>query len=224
MAIKLKRRWLNGIGFRSNFKSRIFAPGITVLLMKLIRRNLLAIVPAALLSIFGSSAMAAIGPTLKATKLGQKIVFQGYTYVCVKSKGKLIWKKGAKVVTSSPSAKPSETATPSATQSATATPTATPAPSESAGSLTFVAKSSDIVEGELKILDVKPVNKSTFPVSVTRAKGTGCQIEGAGGGLACPCHGSRFNAVTGAVTGGPAESPLRKYVVSEDAGSIFITA
>lgn len=199
--------------------------------MKLFRRNLLAILPAALLSIFGSSALAATGPTLKATKLGQKIVFQGYTYISVKSKGKLIWKKGAKVVASSPSAKPSETATPSATQSATPAPT----PTQSAGGLTFVAKSSDVAEGEIKILDVKPVNKSTFPVSVTRVKGTvivvsaicthqGCQIEGAGGGLACPCHGSRFNAVTGAVTGGPAENPLRKYVASEDAGSIFITA
>ncbi|CAB5122626.1 MAG: Rieske 2Fe-2S domain-containing protein [Actinobacteria bacterium] len=199
--------------------------------MKLIRRNLLAIIPAALLSIFGSSALAATGPTLKATKLGQKIVFQGYTYICVKSKGKLIWKKGAKVVASAPSSKPTLTATSTPTQSATPTP----APTESAGALTFVAKSSDIVEGDVKIIDVKPTNQSTFPVSVTRAKGIvivvsaicthqGCQIEGAGGGLACPCHGSRFNAVTGAVTGGPADSPLRKYVASEDAGSIFISA
>jgi len=199
--------------------------------MKLIRRNLLAIIPAAVLSIFGSSAVAATGPTLKATKLGQKIVFQGYTYTCVKSKGKLIWKKGAKVVAKAPSAKPTETATPSATTSAT------PTPSESAttGALTFVAKSSDIAEGEIKILDVKPVNKSTFPVSVTRAKGVvivvsaicthqGCQVESAGGGLSCPCHGSGFNASTGAVTQGPAGSPLRKYVASEDAGSIFISA
>lgn len=201
--------------------------------MKLIRRNLLAIIPAAVLSIFGSSALAATGPTLKATKLGQKIVFQGYTYVTVKSKGKLIWKKGAKVVTKAPSSKPTPTSTATPTESATPTPT----PSESAttGALTFVAKSSDIVEGDVKIIDVKPAGQSTFPVSVTRAKGTvivvsaicthqGCQIEGSGGGLSCPCHGSRFNASTGAVTGGPANSALRKYTASEDAGSIFISA
>ena len=201
--------------------------------MKLIRRNLLAIIPAAVLSIFGASALAATGPTLKATKLGQKIVFQGYTYICVKSKGKLIWKKGAKVVTKAPSTKSTPTATATPTESATPTPT----PSESAitGALTFVAKSSDITEGEIKIVDVKPVNKSTFPVSVTRAKGIvivvsaictheGCQVESSGGGLACPCHGSGFNASTGAVTQGPAGSPLRKYVASEDAGSIFISA
>ena len=195
--------------------------------MKLIRRNLLAVIPTALLSIFGSNAIAATGPTLKPTKLGQKIVFQGYTYICVKSKGKLIWKKGTKVVASTPSAKPTATPTPSKS--------ATPDPTQSVGSLTFVAKSNDISEGEIKILDVKPVNGTTFPVSVTRVKGSvivvsaictheGCQVKGSGGALSCPCHGSGFNAVTGAVTRGPAESALRKYVASEDAGSIFILA
>jgi Rieske Fe-S protein len=175
--------------------------------------------------------MAATGPTLKPTKLGQKIVFQGFTYITVKSKGKLIWKKGAKVVASTPSAKPSASATPSSTKSATPTPT----PTQSVGALTFVAKSSDIAEGQLKILDVKPTNGAMFPVSVTRVKGAvivvsaictheGCTVQGSGGALSCPCHGSGFNAVTGAVTRGPADSPLQKYVASEDAGSIFILA
>jgi len=197
--------------------------------MKLVRRNLLAVIPAALLSIFGSDALAATGPKLKPTKLGQRIVFQGYTYTSVKSKGKLIWKKGAKVVAGTPSAKPSASATATPTQSATPTPT------QSVGALTFVAKSSDVAEGEIKIVDVKPLNAATFPVSVTRVKGDvvvvsaicthqGCQVDSSGGGLACPCHGSRFNASTGAVTGGPANSALRKYVASEDAGSIFIMA
>jgi thiosulfate dehydrogenase [quinone] large subunit len=171
--------------------------------------------------------LAATGPKLKPTKLGQRIVFQGYTYICVKSKGKLVWKKGAKVATSSP--KPSSTSS--------ATPSASPTPSESAsvGALTFVAKSSDVAEGEIKIVDVKPLNAATFPVSVTRVKGLvvvvsaicthqGCQVDSSGGGLACPCHGSRFNASTGAVTGGPANRALLKYVASEDAGSIFIMA
>jgi nitrite reductase/ring-hydroxylating ferredoxin subunit len=197
--------------------------------MKLVRRNLLAVIPAALLSIFGSDALAATGPKLKPTKLGQRIVFQGYTYTSVKSKGKLIWKKGAKVVAGTPSAKPSASATATPTQSATPTPT------QSMGALTFVAKSSDVAEGEIKIFDIKPLNAATFPVSVTRVKGVavvvsaicthqGCQLDSSGGGLVCPCHGSRFNASTGAVTGRPANSPLRNYVASEDAGSIFIMA
>lgn len=197
--------------------------------MKLVRRNLLAIIPAALLSVFGSSALAAAGPTLKPTKLGQKIVFQGYTYIVVKSKGKLIWKKGAKVVPGKPSAKP----TPS--NSATPTQSATPEPTESMGALTFVAKSSDVAEGEAKIIEVKPTNGSAFPVSVARVNGllivvsaicthSGCVVNSAGAQLICPCHGSRFNTVTGAVNAGPANRALRKYTASEDAGSIFILA
>lgn len=195
--------------------------------MKLIRRNLLAIVPTAILAIFGGAAKAAAEPTLKPTKLGQKIIFQGYTYICVKSKGKLIWKRGAKVVSGKPNAKPTTTNTATPTQSAT------PAPTESMGALTFVAKSSNIAEGEVKIIDVKPVNKSTFPVSLSRLNGlvivvsaicthNGCVVDSSGGQLVCPCHGSRFNALTGAVTNGPANSALRKYTASEDAGSIFI--
>ena len=77
----------------------------------------------------------AAGPTLKATKVGQKIVWRGYVYTVVKSKGKLIWKQGAKVAaaTATASAKPSVSSTPSAQPSASATPTptasATPTPS-----------------------------------------------------------------------------------------------
>lgn len=195
--------------------------------MKLVRRDLLATVSASLLAIFGATAQAAVGPTLKPTKLGQKIVFQGYIYICVKSKGKLIWKKGTKVVAKPATSKPS--ATPSSSPSATPSASSNEAP----GALVFVASSSDVMDGEVKIVDVKPANASTFPVSVTRVSGTvivvsaicthqGCQIESSNGQLACPCHGSGFNAVTGAVVRGPAKSPLKKYTASENGGSIFI--
>jgi len=65
----------------------------------------------ALLLLFPSLAVAA-GPTLKALKLGQKIVYRGYVYEVVKSKGKLVWKQGAKVATATASA----SATPSASE------------------------------------------------------------------------------------------------------------
>ena len=46
---------------------------------------------------------------------------------------------------------------------------------------------------------------------------------GASGQLACPAHGSVFNASTGAVVEGPADRPLRQYKVTERSGSIYIT-
>ena len=187
--------------------------------MKLLRRNLLAGISASLLSVFGQAgAEAAAGPTIKATKVGQRIVFRGYTYVCIKSKGKLIWKKGAKVQTpSTPSASPK----PSPSQSASVAP------------LTFVAKVSEVGQGQTKIVVVKPATGASFSVAVTHTSGSivvvsatcthlGCTVTAAGSELQCPCHGSAFNPESGAVNNGPAVLPLRKYISSEDAGSIYI--
>ena len=187
--------------------------------MKLLRRNLLAGISASLLSIFGQAgAEAAAGPTIKATKVGQRIVFRGYTYICIKSKGKLIWKKGAKVQTPS---------TPSAS------PQPTPSASASVAPLTFVAKISEVGLGQTKIVLVKPVSGASFSVAVTHTSESivvvsatctheGCLVKAVGNELQCPCHGSAFNPLSGAVNNRPAVLPLRKYVSSEDAGSIFI--
>ena len=93
--------------------------GVSVPLMRVVRRNFLAIISGSLLSVFGQGVQAATGPTLKATKLGQKIVFQGYTYTTIKLKGKLVWKKGAKIVKGSPSATPTAEPTHSASAAST---------------------------------------------------------------------------------------------------------
>ena len=63
-----------------------------------------------------------------------------------------------------------------------------------------------------------------YPVVVTRPTSTtfaahtaicthqGCTVKpGQGVELGCPCHGSRFDAATGQVLGGPAAHPLRAW-------------
>ena len=53
----------------------------------------------------------AAGPSLKATRVGQKIVWRGYVYTVVSSKGKLVWKQGAKVAVATAVATPTASAT-----------------------------------------------------------------------------------------------------------------
>jgi len=94
------------------------------------RRTLLQGLIASTIALLFPALAQAAGPLIKPTKIGQKIIFQGYTYSVVKSKGKLIWLKGAKYIPIKPTPTPSATPTPTPTPSATATPT--PTPSETA--------------------------------------------------------------------------------------------
>src|SRR4051812_29337859 len=48
----------------------------------------------------------------------------------------------------------------------------------------------------------------------------GCTVAVTGKELDCPCHGSRFNALTGAVLSGLAPSPLDKVPVSVKGGEV----
>lgn len=44
----------------------------------------------------------------------------------------------------------------------------------------------------------------------------GCSVRSVGGDLECPCHGSAFDR-SGAVTAGPAKTPLKHFEVRESA-------
>lgn len=52
----------------------------------------------------------------------------------------------------------------------------------------------------------------------------GCSVTSvAAGAITCPCHGSRFDAKTGAVVAGPASSGLRPVPVAVRDGTVFAT-
>ena len=79
-------------------------------------------------------------PTAKCVRVGQKIIFNGYAYSCIRKSGRLTWKRGKKIrravaspvatATSSPITSPSSTPTPTPTP----TPAATSTPSQSPSS------------------------------------------------------------------------------------------
>ena len=201
----------------------------------------------ALLLLFPSLAVAA-GPTLKASKLGQKIVYRGYVYTVVKSKGKLVWKQGAKVATAtaSASAKPSASATPTASAtpspSASATPTPSPTPTQTSTPIqtppakpdgAFVANSSELKEGQVKIIEVNTTKNQYTSFSFSRLGGkvyavsvicthAGCKVVVEKTELVCNCHLSIFSPFDGAAQSGPARLPLTRYVVTEQDGKIYI--
>ncbi|MEU1287289.1 Rieske 2Fe-2S domain-containing protein [Kitasatospora sp. NPDC005856] len=52
---------------------------------------------------------------------------------------------------------------------------------------------------------------------------SGCAVDAPKNGqLYCPCHGSRFDAATGAVVNGPAVKPLPRYAVSKDGDQLTL--
>lgn len=62
-----------------------------------------------------------------------------------------------------------------------------------------------------------PGSVVAFNAACTHA---GCPVKPAGAELDCPCHGSKFNALTGAVLNGPASAPLAKVAVKVERGAV----
>jgi cytochrome b6-f complex iron-sulfur subunit len=183
----------------------------------------------ALLVLFPAMAVAA-GPTIKATKVGQKIVWRGYVYTVVKSKGKLIWKQGAKVAvaTASASAQPSASATPTPSP----TPTVTSGPIVTADGVVALG-SSELKEGQVKIVEVNTAKNQYPSFAFSRFQGkvtalssvcthAGCKVVAEKAEIICNCHMSIFSPIDGVVQVGPAKLPLTRYEVTERDGKIYI--
>ncbi len=142
--------------------------------------------------LFPSLAVAA-GPTLKAAKVGQKIVWRGYVYTVVSSKGKLVWKQGAKVAVATASATatpsisttPSASATPTSTASSTPSASATPTPTPTATSTktaepvavahpelgVFIAFSSKLKEGDFGVFPARNTKGELLNYALSRKGG-----------------------------------------------------
>ncbi|WP_372594249.1 Rieske (2Fe-2S) protein [Actinotalea sp.] len=81
---------------------------------------------------------------------------------------------------------------------------------EAAGALTSAGE---------KIVVSRPAEGTVVAFSAV-CPHAGCTVLPDGGVLVCPCHGSTFDAGTGAVTRGPAEAPLAPFAVAIDGDEV----
>ena len=129
--------------------------------------------------------------------------------------------------TSSGAASTSGSASTDSTAAAPASDSAAGAPSSGSGGTTLVSLDS-IKVGEavsVKLPDGKPgiVARPTDTTAVAFSAictHMGCTVAPAGQELDCPCHGSVYNATTGAVIKGPAPKPLPAVAVHVSGGQV----
>ncbi|MCU1657498.1 MAG: ferredoxin [Pseudonocardiales bacterium] len=94
-----------------------------------------------------------------------------------------------------------------------------------------VAKLADITVGRCvsaKLADGSPAivarpSDSTAACFSAICTHMGCTVNPAGAELHCPCHGSIYDALTGAVKQGPAPKPLPKIAVHVANGDVVTT-
>ena len=105
------------------------------------------------------------------------------------------------------------------------------APSKSAGLEpgTELARLSDIpvggslgvqIGGSAVLLSQPEEGKAMAFSAICRHQG--CVVAAAGASFDCPCHGSRYDAATGAVLNGPATNPLIEIKVAVEGDSIVV--
>jgi len=89
---------------------------------------------------------------------------------------------------------------------------------------------SEVPVGGVVVVSVKPYyvvavaqpTAGSFTAHSATCTHQGCVTAPDGTSLACPCHGSRFDALTGAVQNGPATKPLAAWPVSVDGDDLVI--
>jgi nitrite reductase/ring-hydroxylating ferredoxin subunit len=96
-----------------------------------------------------------------------------------------------------------------------------------------VANSSELKEGQIKIIEINTIKNQYTSYSFSRISGkvyalsvicthSGCKVVAEKTELVCNCHLSIFSPFDGAVQSGPARLPLTQYEVTERDGKIYI--
>lgn len=175
-------------------------------------------------------ALAASKPQVACRFVGQRTIYAGKVFTCikitVKGKSKLQWDSGKSLPSVSPSATPNST--PTSSISAQVVPTTINKSEIPLG------KSSEVPLNGLKIFTAKNrYGNSSGYVVIRNSNGViamsdicphkGCSVEIQKEGLLCPCHNALFDSKTGDVLRGPASYPLERVAVRELDGVIYIT-
>jgi nitrite reductase/ring-hydroxylating ferredoxin subunit len=189
------------------------------------RRDVLRILSGLILLTNPLAAEATTGPSLKCTRVGQRIIWRKESYTCVQSGKKLVWAKQ--------SAKPSPQPTsvePTQNPPAATSPrnVYTPPPEEFA-----VAKSVNLkLNQPISVSSPSFSNPSRGYILIRREDGViafsnncthlGREVEISGSQLVCYAHGSYFDTKTGKPTQGPATRNLITLPITERDGTIFV--
>lgn len=206
-----------------------------------LRRALLKISGVSALALFMPPAWSAEKPPIACKRVGQSVVYRRKKYTCVKVKNKLVWDKGVPLpvstskATNSPSPSKSIANSPSSTpnpspSSAQTYPAATPSPTK-----VLFAKSAEISNSETVVINGKDQLGRPLSVAFTRSGGvlvaleascthSGCIVRPQGKELACPCHYSIFDPISGK-PGNPSQQgayPLTSLGVTEESGSVYL--
>lgn len=105
-----------------------------------------------------------------------------------------------------------------------------PAAQGGPGGSGVLAKTTDIPEGGGKIfadqgIVVTQPKAGEFKAFSSKCTHQGCAVSSvSGGAIICPCHGSKFDAATGEVAGGPAPKPLPAASIKVEGDSIMLAS
>jgi Rieske Fe-S protein len=114
-----------------------------------------------------------------------------------------------------------EAASPAASPASPASPAAPkpPKPLATLADLVVAKAVSVTVDGRRALLT--KVSDTAVVAFSAKCTHQGCTVEPDGAKLACPCHGSVYEATTGKVLRGPAPAPLPAVQVVVRAGEVF---